>query len=59
MIMDHLTNPMTLAVLLLLALAFVRLGVWWALIRTVLGTLLRPAGLVVVAVAVAAVMQLG
>ena len=59
MIMDHLANPMTLAVLLLLALAFVRFGIWWALIRTALGTLLRPAGLVVVAVAVAAVMQLG
>ena len=56
---EQLTSSTVLAVLILLSLAFVRFGVWWGILRAVIGPLLRPAGLTVVAVAVFAVMKLG
>ncbi len=40
-------------------LAFVRFGVWWMLVRPLLRLLLRPASLLVLAVAIAAVARLG
>ena len=56
--LEQLTSPTALVILVLCALAFIRFGVWWAIIRVILAPLLRPAGLLVVAVAVFAVMKL-
>lgn len=56
--LEQLTSPTALVILVLFALAFIRFGVWWAILRVVLAPLLRPAGLLVVAVAVIAVMKL-
>lgn len=55
MSIDHLTSPTALAVIALLALAFVRFGVWWAIIRVLLSAMLRPLSLLVIGVALAAV----
>ncbi len=57
---DQLANPALLAVLAILGLGFVRFGIWWAVIRMLLAPLLRPLGLILVAVAaVAAALHLG
>lgn len=58
MTVEQLTSPTAIVVLALLALAFIRFGVWWMILRVVLAPLLRPAGLLVVAVAVAAAVHL-
>ena len=55
--LEQLTSPTALALLVLVALAFIRFSIWWAILRVLLAPLLRPAGLVVVAVAVIAVMK--
>lgn len=57
MTIEQLTSPTTLAILVLFALAFVPFGVWFSLLRVLLAPLLRPAGLVVVAVVAAAVIH--
>lgn len=57
MTIEKLTDPTIIAIVVLLALAFIRFGVWWALLRVLLAPLLRPAGLVIVALAVVAVMK--
>lgn len=57
---DQFASPLGVALLVLVALAFVRFGIWWRVIRTLLAPLLRPAGLLAVAViAVLAVIKLG
>ncbi|HET7410790.1 MAG TPA: hypothetical protein VFJ13_11380 [Paracoccaceae bacterium] len=57
--LEQLTSPTALVILVLVALAFVRFGIWWAIIRVILAPFLRPAGLLIVAaVAVIAVMKL-
>ncbi len=55
--MELLTSPTAIAVLVLFALAFIRFSLWWTVLRVLLAPLLRPAGLIVVAVAVIAVMK--
>lgn len=57
--LEQLTSPTAIAILVLCALAFIRFGVWWVVLRVLLGPLLRPAGLVIVGMAVFAVMKLG
>ena len=60
MTVEQLTSPTALVILALCALAFIRFGVWWGIIRVLLAPLLRPAGLlVVVVVAAFAVIKLG
>jgi hypothetical protein len=51
---ELLTNPALLAVLAILVLGFVRFGIWWAILRVLLGPLLRPIPLVLIASAAAA-----
>jgi hypothetical protein len=60
MAFDQLANPALLAVLAILGLGFVRLGIWWTVLRVLLAPLLRPLGLILVgAAAVAAALHLG
>ncbi len=57
---DQLANPALLAVLAILGLGFVRLGIWWMVLRVLLAPLLRPLGLILVGTAaVAAALHLG
>jgi hypothetical protein len=51
---EQLANPALLAVLAILGLGFVRLGIWWAILRLLLAPLLRPVPLVLIACAAAA-----
>ena len=46
---DQLANPALLALLAILGLGFIRLGIWWAVLRVLLAPLLSPIGLIVVA----------
>lgn len=55
MSMEEIIGPAGLVILVLLALAFIRFRLWWAVLRVVLAPLLRPVGLVVVAVIAAIV----
>ena len=58
MTLEQLTSPTALAIAVLLALALVRFGIWWVIIRTVLRPLLSPVGLVMAGAAVAVMTQL-
>jgi hypothetical protein len=51
---ELLTNPAVLAALAILALGFVRFGIWWAILRVLLAPLIRPIGLILVVMAAAA-----
>ena len=55
--LEHLTSPTIIAIVVLFALAFIRFSVWWVILRVLLAPLLRPTGLIVVALAVIAVMK--
>lgn len=59
MTIDQLSNPTTIAIIVLFLLAFVRFGVWWAVLRVFLRPLLGPVGLVAMGAAAVAVIQLG
>jgi len=52
---DQLSNPAALLVLAVVGLAFVRFGIWWAVLRVILAPLFRPLGLLLIAASVAAV----
>lgn len=54
MAFEQLANPALLAVLVMLGLGFVRLGIWWAILRLLLAPILRPVGLILLATAAAA-----
>lgn len=58
MSMEEIIGPAGLVILVLLALAFIRFRIWWAVLRVVLAPLLRPVGLVVVVIAAIAVLKL-
>jgi hypothetical protein len=51
---ELLTNPAILAALAILALGFVRLRIWWAILRILLAPILRPIPLVLILSALAA-----
>lgn len=52
---DQLGNPALLALLAILGLGFVRLGIWWAVVRVLLAPLTCALGLIMVAAAAVAV----
>ena len=54
---EQLSNPAVILILVVVALAFVRFGVWWAVLRVLLAPLLRPLGLLLVAATVAAALH--
>lgn len=54
---EHLTSPAVILILAVVGLAFVRFGIWWAVLRVVLAPLFRPVGLLLVAAAVAAALH--
>ena len=54
-VVEQLTSPTAIAILVLFGLAFIRFGLWWAVIRLLLAPLLRPAGLLVAAAAAVAI----
>ena len=59
MTIDQLWQPTTFAIVLLLALAFVRMGVWWAILRVFLRPLVSPVGLAVAGAAAVVMLKLG
>ena len=59
MTIDQLWHPTTLAMMFLLLLAFVRLGVWWAVLRVFLRPLFSPVGLAVAGAAAVVMLKLG
>lgn len=54
---EQLSNPAVILILAVVGLAFVRFGVWWAVLRVLLAPLFRPLGLLLVAAAVAAALH--
>lgn len=57
MTVDQLSNPAVILILAVVGLAFIRFGVWWAVLRVLLAPLFRPLGLLFVAAAVAAALH--
>lgn len=54
---EQLTSPAAILILAVAALAFIRFGIWWAVLRVLLAPLFRPLGLLFIAAAVAAALH--